>query len=97
MHHPCLQPSVFDSNLTLHATSLCTPDVFRIQFMALQQLAVTSGTNMTDLWSKGTVAYFDSWRAPVPVLSAVTKVASECTWACVVRSCAVAKGSSGRW
>ena len=72
-----VQPRVYDCNLTLHPTDLCTPEVYKLQFGALQQLAVTSGTNMTDLWTNGTVAYFDRWAAPVPVLSAATKVAGE--------------------
>ena len=75
---PRLQPRVYDCNFTLHATDLCTPEVYQLQFSALQQLAETSGTGQTDLYANGTVAYFDNWAAPVPVISAATKVASEC-------------------
>ena len=44
---------------------------------ALQQLAASAGSNATDLYTNGTVAYFVDWAAPLPVLSPTTKVASK--------------------
>lgn len=74
----CPQSEIHDSYVTLHPTDLCNADIGAAQFDGLRQLAESSGSNATDLYTNGTVGYFVDWAAPVPVLSRTTKVASEC-------------------
>lgn len=72
-----MQSGIENSIITLPPTALCTPEVGAAQFAGLQQLALSSGSNASDVYTNATSAYFADFAAPVPVLSAVTKVSSE--------------------
>lgn len=74
---PFLQLAADNSKYTLHPTTLCTPEVVAAQLQAFADLAKSSGSNATELYTNGTFGFFVDWAAPVPVLSPDTKVASE--------------------
>ena len=76
---PCAQSLINDSYITLHPTDLCTPEIGAVQFDGLKQLAISSASNATDIYTNGTVGHFADWAAPVPVLSKTTKVSSAAT------------------
>jgi hypothetical protein len=89
-----LQSGIADSYVTLHPTPLCDPQIGASQFAGLQQLAEDAGSNATELYTNGTVGYFVDWSAPIPVLSPVTKVASEA--GCAVLCCAAVAAAGDR-
>jgi hypothetical protein len=68
---------VSNSLIYLHPLEICTPEIGEVQYEALRQLARASGSNRTEIDFSGTVAHMVDWAAPMPVLSATTKVASE--------------------
>jgi hypothetical protein len=71
-----LQAYVVNCNWDTHPSLVCTPEVFAAQVAGLRALA--SAADMpADVSVSGTTAFVRDWAAPMPVLSAGTKVASE--------------------
>ena len=69
-----MQQSFDNGTWILHPTRLCTPDIVAAQLDGLRRLAVSSGSNASDIVANGTGGVFVDWAAPVPVLSLQTKV-----------------------
>lgn len=74
----CLQFVLHNSSTTLFPTDLCTEENLAAQADGLEALAQSAGSNATQIALNGTTGTFVDWAGPIPVLSPVTKVSSEC-------------------